>query len=317
MSIYLSEKAIAYINREDRVTKKYTAINGDKALTLCRNYDNSKNGTFLCVDCNGRIDALKSTCLTSRYNKGVETFGSNPFLYNGSVWRKLTPVECERLQGLPDNYTASQSNSQRYKAIGNGWQVDTITHILKNSGVSGNFLSLFDGISCGRVALDKLGVKVDNYFASEVDKYAIKVSKLNYPDIVHIGDVTGVKINNLPFVPDALIGGSPCQGFSFAGKQLNFEDPRSKLFFEYVRILKELKEINPECLFLLENVRMSKKSEAVITNYLGVEPVMIDSSLVSAQIRKRLYWANFPISQPNDKGINLSDILQTEKEINN
>ena len=169
-----------------------------------------------------------------------------------------------------------------------------------------NVLSLFDGMSCGQIALEKLGIKVNNYFASEIDKYAIQVTKDNYPNTKHIGDVTQVKESNLPNI-DLLIGGSPCQGFSFAGKQLNFEDPRSKLFFEFVRLLKECK---PKY-FLLENVKMKKEYQEVISRYLGVEPIEINSSLVSAQNRKRLYWTNIPgVEQPEDKGILLEDIVE-------
>lgn len=165
-----------------------------------------------------------------------------------------------------------------------------------------NVLSLFDGISCGRVALERAGCKVSSYYASEVDKHAIKATQTNYPDTVQLGDVN--HINNFPSV-DLLIGGSPCQGFSFAGKGLNFEDPRSKLFFEFVRVLEETK---PK-FFLMENTMMIQKSRDIISSYLGVQPVMIDSSLVSAQTRKRLYWANFPIEQPIDKQIEIGDIL--------
>ena len=117
-------------------------------------------------------------------------------------------------------------------------------------------LSLFDGMSCGQIALDKAGIQVDHYYASEIDKYAMKVAKENYPNMTHVGDVTQVKAKSLPKI-DLLIGGSPCQGFSFAGKQLNFSDPRSKLFFEYIRLLDELK---PKY-FLLENVRMKQESQ--------------------------------------------------------
>lgn len=167
-----------------------------------------------------------------------------------------------------------------------------------------NVLSLFDGISAGRVALERAGIKIDKYYASEIDKYAIKVTMNNYPDTIQIGDVTKVKAEDLPKI-DLLIGGSPCQGVSFAGKQLNFEDERSKLFFEYVRLLKECK---PKY-FLLENVEMKKEYIDVITSYLGVEPIMINSNLVSAQDRKRLYWTNIPnVKQPNDKKIYLRDI---------
>lgn len=168
-----------------------------------------------------------------------------------------------------------------------------------------NVLSLFDGMSCGQIALDKLGIEVDNYFASEIDKYAMQVTKHNYPNTKHIGDVTKVKGADLPKI-DLLIGGSPCQGFSFAGKQLNFDDPRSKLFFEFVRLLEETK---PKY-FLLENVRMKKSSQDIISDYLGCEPIEINSNLVSAQSRRRLYWTNIPnIQQPKDKGILLQDIV--------
>lgn len=169
-----------------------------------------------------------------------------------------------------------------------------------------NVLSLFDGMSCGRIALERAGIKVDNYYASEIDKYAIMVAKANYPDTIHIGDVEQVSCDDLPKI-DLLIGGSPCQGFSFAGKQLNFEDPRSRLFFEYVRLLKEC---NPKY-FMLENVKMKQEYQNVISEALGVEPIFINSSLVSAQSRKRLYWTNIPgITPPDDKGVVLQDILE-------
>ena len=175
-----------------------------------------------------------------------------------------------------------------------------------------NVLSLFDGMSCGQIALDQLGIKVENYYAAEIDKYAIQIAKKNYPNTIHLGDVTSIYVKdkrlNLPQI-DLLLGGSPCQGFSFAGKQLNFDDPRSALFFEYVRLLKEC---NPKY-FLLENVRMKKEYQNVITEHLGIEPIMINSALVSAQNRVRLYWTNIPnITQPKDKGIVLKDILQDE-----
>lgn len=167
-------------------------------------------------------------------------------------------------------------------------------------------LSLFDGISAGRVALERAGIKIDKYYASEIDKYAIQIAMKNYPDTIQIGDVTKVKYENLTKI-DMLIGGSPCQGFSFAGKQLNFNDSRSSLFFEYVRLLKECK---PKY-FLLENVKMKKEYQDVISSYLGVKPVEINSSLVSAQSRKRLYWTNIQnITQPDDKKIYLKDIIE-------
>ncbi len=169
-----------------------------------------------------------------------------------------------------------------------------------------NVLSLFDGMSCGRLALERAGLPVSNYFASEIDKYAIQVARANFPDTVHLGDVTGVKPEDLPDI-DLLIGGSPCQGFSFAGRQLNFDDPRSKLFFEYVRLLKELK---PKY-FLLENVNMKQEYQDVISNLLGCKPMDINSNRVSAQNRRRLYWTNIPVrALPENKHIYLKDILE-------
>lgn len=170
-----------------------------------------------------------------------------------------------------------------------------------------NVLSCFDGISAGRLALDRAGIEYDKYFASEIDKYAITIAKKNYPDTIHIGDITKVKSECLPTI-DLLIGGSPCQGFSFAGKQLNFNDPRSKLFFEFVRLKNECR---PRY-FFLENVKMKKEYQKVISDLLGVEPIEINSALVSAQNRKRLYWTNIPFSgPPEDKGIMLKDIIET------
>ena len=170
-------------------------------------------------------------------------------------------------------------------------------------------LSLYDGCSMARVALERAGIPVKQYYASEIDRYAIQVSQKNYPDIIHVGDVTYVgKTNDSPNF-DLLIGGSPCQGFSFASKgRLNFDDPRSKLFFEYVRILKEFK---PKY-FLFENVRMKQECQDIISEYLGVKPIAINSGLVSAQNRYRLYWTNIPVEMPEDKGIVLKDIIEKE-----
>lgn len=173
-----------------------------------------------------------------------------------------------------------------------------------------NVLSLFDGMSCGQIALNRADIPYSNYYASEIDKYAIKVTQHNYPNTIQLGDVTEIKSSDLPQI-DLLIGGSPCQGFSFAGKQLNFEDPRSKLFFEFVRLLRECK---PK-FFLLENVKMKKEYQDVISEHLGVEPIEINSALVSAQNRKRLYWTNIPgVTIPNDKGILLRDIVHENNE---
>lgn len=187
-------------------------------------------------------------------------------------------------------------------------------------------LSLFDGMSCGAIALREAGISVKQYFASEIDRQAIRQTQHNFPDTIQLGNVTDVKATDLPSI-DLLIGGSPCQGFSFAGKQLNFSDPRSKLFFEYVRILREIQAYNPDVKFLLENVRMLSEYENIISSHLGIFPVAINSALVSAQNRYRLYWTNIRIKsvpdlfgstlhtdipQPEDRGIYLRDILDSD-----
>ena len=168
-----------------------------------------------------------------------------------------------------------------------------------------NVLSLFDGMSCGQIALEKADIEVNNYFASEIDKYAIEVTKNNFPNTKHIGSVVNVKGSDLPKI-DLLIGGSPCQGFSTAGKELNFEDPRSKLFFEFVRLLKETK---PKY-FMLENVSMKKEFRDIISMYLGCQPIFINSSKLTAQNRPRFYWTNIPnVEQPADKNIKIENVL--------
>lgn len=177
----------------------------------------------------------------------------------------------------------------------------------KSDGIT--VLSLFDGISCGKVALDRAGIKVKNYYASEIDEYAMQVSKNNHPDIIHLGDVNAWRNWNIDWSQiDLLIGGSPCQGFSFAGKLLNFNDERSKLFFVYVDILNHIKSVNPNVKFLLENVKMKADYQNVISGYLGVEPMRINSALVSAARRDRLYWVNFNVDMPEDRGITFDDI---------
>ena len=191
-------------------------------------------------------------------------------------------------------------------------------------------LSLFDGMSCGRIALDQLGIPVEKYYASEIDKYAIQVSQANYPEIEQVGDICNLDPKDYQDV-DLMLAGSPCQGFSFAGKQLAFDDPRSALFFEFIRLLKAIK---PKY-FLLENVRMKKEFLDVITQQVSecyeaddvapefkdmlgnvtIKPHFINSSLLSAQSRQRYYWTNIPgIKQPEDRGIVLRDILETEPE---
>jgi DNA (cytosine-5)-methyltransferase 3A len=179
-----------------------------------------------------------------------------------------------------------------------------------------NVLSLFDGISAGQLALEKAGIKVLNYNASEIDKYAIQVTTKNFPNTIQLGDVTKWRDWNINFSSiDLVIGGSPCQGFSFAGKQLNFQDDRSKLFFDYVDILNHIKSLNPNVKFLLENVRMKQEYQDVISEYLGIKPIVINSSLVSAQNRVRYYWTNIEnVEQPSDLGIVLKDIIADEVE---
>lgn len=171
-----------------------------------------------------------------------------------------------------------------------------------------NVLSLFDGISCGQLALQKLGIQVKQYFASEIEKASIKVTQANFPGTIQLGDVTKVTAQGLPQI-DLLIGGSPCQSFSPAISSNTGFDGKSKLFFEYVRLLKELK---PKY-FFLENVVMKKEWEKVITDILGVEPIQINSEIFSAQSRPRLYWTNIPMvaELPTANPLVLGDILET------
>ena len=183
-----------------------------------------------------------------------------------------------------------------------------------------NVLSLFGGIECGRVAFDRMGIKVDKYYSSEIEQNPIKVAINNYPDIIQLGDITLIDntiLSNLPKI-DILIGGSPCQTFSNAGLRTGF-DGKSGLYYEYSRILKWVQQNNnPNVSFMLENVRMKKEWEDVITNDLGVSPVLINSSLVSAQQRLRCYWTNIgKIEQPDDKNIILQDILEDGLALSN
>lgn len=170
-----------------------------------------------------------------------------------------------------------------------------------------NVLSLFDGISCARVALDRAGIEVNAYMASEIEKNAIKISQKNYPDIIHVGDVVRLEVDGQV---DLLIGGSPCTDLSIAKKdRKGLEGDKSCLFWEFVRIKKEC---NPQW-FILENVAsMPKADRDIITREMGVEPVMFNASLVSAQCRKRLFWTNIPFDLPEDRGILIKDILEAE-----
>ena len=170
-------------------------------------------------------------------------------------------------------------------------------------------LSLFDGISCGRLALERAGIPVEVYYASEIDKYAIKVSEKNYSDIIRLGDVRKIDFTQFIGKIDLIIGGSPCQDLSIAKKnRQGLEGEKSVLFWKFVEAVKTIK---PKY-FMLENVAsMSKENKQIITDALGVEPILINSALVSAQQRKRLYWCNWAVEQPEDKGIVLKDVLET------
>ncbi len=182
-----------------------------------------------------------------------------------------------------------------------------------------NVLSLFDGMSCGQIALNRCGIKYDKYFASEIKKHAIQLTQYHYPNTIQLGDVRKIKASNLPQI-DLLLAGSPCQDLSTQNnKQLGLEGDKSSLFFEFLRILKDCK---PKY-FLLENVVMPDKDMQIITKNLGVYPVLIDSALVSAQHRERLYWTNihgtetdlfgnYYIPQPKDLKKMFKDILQNE-----
>lgn len=195
----------------------------------------------------------------------------------------------------------------------------------KDGGNEMNVLSLFDGMSCGQIALKELGHDVI-YYASEIDQHAIKQTQLNFPDTIQLGSVTEWRNWDIDWSTiNLVLAGSPCQGFSFAGKQLAFDDPRSKLFFVFVEILNHVKKFNPDVKFLLENVNMKKDHLRVISEYVGVFPVNINSNLVSAQNRDRWYWTNIrtkkvglfdelyvDIPQPEDKGILLKDILEDD-----
>lgn len=168
-------------------------------------------------------------------------------------------------------------------------------------------LSLFDGICCGHLALERAGIKIDSYDAYEIEKNAIKATETNFPDVIQHGDVTIEDFTKYKSKIDLLIGGSPCTNLSMAGNGQGLKGSQSKLFYEYARAIKEAQ---PKY-FLLENVIMKKEWEDIITNILGVEPIEINSSLVSAQNRRRLYWTNIPnVTLPEDKNITLEDILE-------
>ena len=282
--------------------------------------------------------------------------------------RRLTPHECDKLQGVPEWYDWGDiSESQHYKMCGNGWQCETIKHCwqyLPDLGRPYKVWSLFDGMCCAGITLKELGVDVDCFVSSEIDKYAVKAEKQNFPGMVQVGSVTDINVGELVSkygVPDLLCGGSPCQSFSFSGKMKGMStaqgeeiytlehylrlkedgfqfEGQSYLFWEYMRILKELQRYKPDIYFFLENVEMLEKWERCLSHAIGVRGVHINSALVSAQQRKRIYWSNIrvkdlgvvslfdefndnpfewpryqtDIPQPEDRGIVIKDILQEE-----
>lgn len=189
-----------------------------------------------------------------------------------------------------------------------------------------NVLALCDGMSCGQIALTELGVPINRYYASEIDKFAIKQTQYNFPRTIQLGNIENWKEWDIDFKGmDLILAGTPCQGFSFAGKQLAFDDPRSRLFFVFVDIFNHIRKLNPNVKFLLENVNMKKSHLGVISRYTGVFPVRINSNLVSAQNRDRWYWTNAKtkqvglfgevysdIPQPKGRGILLRDILEKD-----
>ena len=324
------------------------------------------NKKEIAIDLYRRIRAKQLNDFLGRMpdnKQGVE-FTHNGVTYTAFI-RRLTPEECDKLQGIPDWYDWSGiSESQHYKQDGNGWQCDTIKHcwsFLPKFDRPIRVWSLFDGMSCASIVLKELNINVECFISSEIDSHAIKVEKQNFPDMIQVGSVTDINVPELVEkygVPDFLCGGSPCQSFSFSGKMngmsttqgeeiytLNrylelksqgFEfEGQSYLFWEYMRILTELRNYNPNIYFFLENVEMLEKWERCLSHAIGVRGVHINSALVSAQNRKRIYWSNIKVKdlgntslfdfsedpfelpryqtdipQPNERNIFIKDILQ-------
>lgn len=328
------------------------------------------NKKEIAIDLYRRIRAkqLNDVLWRMPYNKQGIEFTHNGVTYTAFI-RRLTPEECDKLQGIPDWYDWSGiSESQHYKQDGNGWQCDTIKHcwsFLPKFDRPIRVWSLFDGMSCASIVLNELNIDVECFISSEIDSHAIKVEKQNFPDMIQVGSVTDINVPELVEkygVPDFLCGGSPCQSFSFSGKMkgmsttqgeeiytLNrylelksqgFEfEGQSYLFWEYMRILTELRNYNQNIYFFLENVEMLDKWERCLSHAIGVRGVHINSALVSAQNRRRIYWTNIrtkpsvgdslfydesdpfawphfevDIPQPEDRGIVIKDILQEEAD---
>ena len=180
----------------------------------------------------------------------------------------------------------------------------------KDEGIT--VVSLFDGISCGQVALNRVGINVKNYYAFEIDKYAIQVTQKNYPNTIQMGSVVNADFKQFRGKVDLLIGGSSCQNLSIAGNRKGLQGDESKLFFEYLRALQEIK---PKYFLLENNASMTKENKDLISQYMGCQPILINSELVSAQVRKRLYWTNIPnIEQPKNQNKFLKDIVQPRED---
>ena len=173
-------------------------------------------------------------------------------------------------------------------------------------------LSLFDGISCGRVALERLGIPIATYYTSEIDKYAMAISDYHFPDNIKLGDITTWESWEIDFSQiDLILGGFPCQSWSVNGRLNGIEDARGQLVYPMLKILEQVRQANPDVQFLFENVKMKQQFRTFLTDLIQIEPVLINSSLLSAQNRERLYWTNIPnVTQPNDLGLTMNDILE-------
>ena len=301
---------------------------------------------------------------TDKIDYRISSFGKDYFV----AIRRLSPKECDALQGIPSWYRwGATSTMQHYKMIGNAWQIDTIKHCfegLRSYHRPLRVWSLFDGMSCAYIALKELDIPIDVYVSSEIDKFALQVERINVPCLKEVGSVTSLNVDELIQkygIPDFICGGSPCTDMSFVGTQrgmvtttkeevytlerylelkehgFKFEG-QSYLFWEFKRILSKVQRYAPGVLFFLENVEMQDKWERCISHTLGIRGVHINSSLVSAQNRRRIYWSNIKqryignnslfanfqddafelppyvtdISLPTDRKITIKDILEDE-----
>lgn len=320
------------------------------------------------IYCKAKEKQLKDFQQRMPENKQGVEFEAGGIKYVAAI-RRLTPKECAELQTMPQDYEFVTSETQQYKGLGNGWNIETIKHIFsfipKDKLSNLKVLSLFDGISGGQISLRGIGANVTTYLASEIDKYAIANTQHNFPNTIQLGSVTDLNVDEIVEkygVPDILIGGSPCQSFSFSGKMKGMStksgeeiytlarylelksqgfqfEGQSYLFWEYMRVLTELRKYNPDIYFFLENVKMLEKWERCLSHAIGVRGVHINSALVSAQNRRRIYWTNIktkPVSgenlfydeedpfawpplmvdipQPEDRGLVIKDILQEEAD---